>query len=75
MLTANKLNLRANKQHLNLIWVIHSSDIGHGLGHFFTPALGLEFKWPLLLTGYNSAGRACIVAAREQWRQIWPEGN
>ena len=58
MLTANKLNLRANKQHLNLIWVIHSSDIGHGLGHFFTPALGLEFKWPLLLTGYNSAGRA-----------------
>ena len=37
MSTDNKQNLRANKLHLNLILVIYSSDLNHGLGTFLYP--------------------------------------
>ena len=37
MSTDNKQNLRTKKQHLNLIWVIYSSDLNHGLGTFLYP--------------------------------------
>ena len=37
MSTDNKQNLRANKLHLNLIWVIYSSDLNHSLGTFLYP--------------------------------------
>ena len=39
-----KQHLRANKQHLDLIWVIYSSDLNHGLGTFLYPCLGPYFQ-------------------------------
>ena len=42
MLTANKQNLRANKQYLDQIWVIYSSDLGRGLGTFLYPCLFVQ---------------------------------
>ena len=42
MLRASKQNLRAKKQHFNLIWVIYVSDLGHGFGTFFYPRVRLH---------------------------------
>ena len=55
MSTDNKQNLRANKQHLNLIWVIYSSDLNHGLGTFLHP-------W-----GADAALKCLIVKSGRVW--------
>ena len=34
---SKKQHLGANKQHLGLIWVIYSSDLGHSIGTFLYP--------------------------------------
>ena len=34
---SKKTHLGANKQHLGLIWVIYSSDLGHSIGTFLKP--------------------------------------